>query len=160
VNQNSHTLSSSSAAADEAAIRALYQQLIDGWNASSGNAFAAPFEEDGDLVGFDGTHLKGRQEIGPFQQYLFDMFLKGSRLVGKVRSVRFLTPDVAVMHAVGGTLMAGQTDLESERNSVMTLVAVKRGGKWALAAFQNTRAAYIARPEESQKLTEELQALL
>jgi uncharacterized protein (TIGR02246 family) len=44
-------MSSSAAAADEAAIRALYQQVIDGWNAGSGDAFAAPFEEDADQGG-------------------------------------------------------------------------------------------------------------
>jgi uncharacterized protein (TIGR02246 family) len=158
MNQNSHTLSS--ATDDKAAIRSLYQQLMDGWNAASGYAFAAPFEEDGDLVGFDGTHIKGRQEIASFHQHLFDMFLKGSRLIGKVRSMRFLTSNVAVMQAVGGTVMAEQSDLEPERNSVQTLVAVKRNGKWSLAAFQNTRATYMGRLEESQKLTEELRALL
>ena len=158
MNQNSHTLSS--ATDDKAAIRSLYQQLMDGWNAASGYAFAAPFEEDGDLVGFDGTHIKGRQEIASFHQHLFDMFLKGSRLIGKVRSMRFLTSNVAVMHAVGGTVMAEQSDLKPERNSVQTLVAVKRNEKWSLAAFQNTRATYMGRPEESQKLTEKLRALL
>jgi uncharacterized protein (TIGR02246 family) len=158
MNQYSQTLSS--ADADQASICAIYQQLMDGWNAGSGDAFASPFEEDGDLVGFDGTHFRGRQEIALFHQHLFDMFLKGSRLVGKVRSVRFLTSQVAVMHAIGGTVMPGQTHLESERNSVQTLVAVKRNGKWSLAAFQNTRATYISKPEEFQKLTEELQALL
>jgi uncharacterized protein (TIGR02246 family) len=157
MNHNSQTLSS---AADEAAIRALYQQLMDGWNAANGGAFASPFEEDADLVGFDGTSIKGRHEIALFHQRLFDMFLKGSRLVGKVRSLRFATPDVAVMHTVGGTVMAGQTDLDPERNSTQTLVAVKRNGKWILAAFQNTRATYNGRPEESQKLTEELRSLL
>lgn len=86
--------------------------------------------------------------------------LKGSRLVGKVRSVRFLISNVAVMHAVGGTVMAGQSDLDPERNSIQTLVAVKRNGKWRLAAFQNTRATYMGRPEESQKLAEELRAVL
>jgi uncharacterized protein (TIGR02246 family) len=70
MNQNSQTMSSS-AAADEAAIRALYQQVIDGWNAGSGDAFAAPFEEDADQVGFDGTHFKGRKEIASFHQDLF-----------------------------------------------------------------------------------------
>ncbi len=50
----------------------LYQQLMDGWNKGSGEAFAAPFAEDGDLVGMDGTHLKGRQEIISFNQQLFD----------------------------------------------------------------------------------------
>src|SRR5262245_1578754 len=110
---SSQTLSS---ATDEAAIRELYQQMIDGWNAGSGHDFAAPFEEDGDQVGFDGTHFRGRQEIASFHQHLFDMFLKGSSLVGKVRSVRFLTYNVAVIHAVGGTVMAGQTELDPERN--------------------------------------------
>ena len=80
--------SSTSRSADEAAIRALYQQLMNGWNKGSGEAFAAPFAEDGDLVGMDGTHLKGRQEIISFNQQLFDTYVKGSRLVGKVRSVR------------------------------------------------------------------------
>lgn len=80
--------SSTSRSADEAAIRALYQQLMDGWNKGSGEAFAALFAEDGDLVGMDGTHLKGRQEIISFNQQLFDTYVKGSRLVGKVRSVR------------------------------------------------------------------------
>ena len=86
------------------------------------------------------------------------MFLKGSRLVSKVRSVRFVTSDVAVMHAVGGTVMAGQSDIDPERNSIHTLVAVKSrsGDKWRLAAFQNTRAQFIGRPEQSQALTEEL----
>jgi uncharacterized protein (TIGR02246 family) len=39
-----------------------------GWNKDSEKAFAAPFAEDGDLVGFDGTCLKGRKEIALFHQ--------------------------------------------------------------------------------------------
>jgi uncharacterized protein (TIGR02246 family) len=149
-----------SAAVDEAAILALYQQAMDGWNRGSGEAFAAPFAGDGDLVGFDGTHLKGRQEISSFHQQLFDTYVKGTRLVGKIRSVRFLTSDVALMHVVGGTIMADQTDIEPERNSVQTLVATKNRGEWRLAAFQNTRAQYLGRPKEAQALTEELRRLL
>ena len=147
--------------ADEMAIRSLYQQLMDGWNEGSGEAFAAPFAEDGDLVGFDGTHLKGRQEIISFHQQLFSSYVKGSRLVGKVRRVRFLTSDVAIMHVIGGTIMAGQTDIDPERNSVQTLVSTKDSkGKWRLAAFQNTRAQYFGRPKGAQALTEELRKLL
>lgn len=146
---------------DETSIPALYQQLMDGWNEGSGEAFAAPFAEDGDLVGFDGTLLNGRQEIISFHQQLFYKYVKGTRLVGKVRSVRFLTPHVAIMHAVGGTIMAGQTDIDPERNSVHTLVAERGGqGEWRLTAFQNTRAQYLGRPEQSLALTEELRKLL
>ena len=125
--------------ADEAAVRALYQQLMDGWNQGSGDAFAAVFTEDGDLIGFDGTHFKGRQEIAPFHQRLFDKWLKGSRLVGQVKDVRFLSPDVALLHAVGGTIMRGKTRHSPERDSIQTLVATRQNGEWRLAAFQNTR---------------------
>jgi uncharacterized protein (TIGR02246 family) len=134
---------------------------MNGWNSGSGKVFATPFAENGDLVGFDGTHLKGRQEIDSFHQQLFDTYVKGSRLVRRMRSVRFLMPDVAIMYAVSGTIMSGQTDIEPERNSVQTLVAMKDSGrKWWLVAFQNTRAQYFGRPEQSQALTEELRGLL
>jgi uncharacterized protein (TIGR02246 family) len=125
--------------ADEAAVRDLYQELMDGWNRGSGEAFAAAFAHDGDLVAFDGTHFEGREEIAPFHQQLFDKWLKGSRLVGRVEEVRFLSPDVAVMHAVGSTVMRGKTEPSPERDSIQTLVATRESGEWRIAAFQNTR---------------------
>ena len=125
--------------ADEAAVRGLYQQLMDGWNRGSGDAFAAVFAEDGDLVAFDGTHFEGREEIAPFHQQLFDKWMKGSRLVGQVKDVRFLSPDIALMHAVGGTVMRGKSEPSPERDSIQTLVAIRRDGEWRFAAFQNTR---------------------
>ncbi len=125
--------------ADEAAVRDLYQQLMDGWNQGSGAAFAAVFTQDGDLVAFDGTHFKGRQEIAPFHQQLFDKWLKETRLVGQVEHVRFLSPEVALMHAVGSTVMRGKSEPSPERDSIQTLVATRQGGEWRIAALQNTR---------------------
>jgi uncharacterized protein (TIGR02246 family) len=104
--------------ADEAAVRDLYQQLMDGWSRGSGEAFAAVFTQDGDLVAFDGTHFKGRREIAPFHQQLFDRWMKATRLVGQVEAVRFLSSDVALLHAVGGTVMRGKTEPSPERDSI------------------------------------------
>ncbi len=64
-------------AAEEAA-RTLYQRMMDGWNVSSGGAFAGPFAEDGDLIAFDGTHFKGGREITQSQQRLFDTHPQGN----------------------------------------------------------------------------------
>jgi uncharacterized protein (TIGR02246 family) len=111
----------------------------------SAEAFAAPFAEDGHLVAFDGTHFTRRDEIISFQQPLFDTWLKGTRLVGEVKSVEFLSPDVALMHALGGTVMRGKSRPSPERDSIQTLVAVRRGGEWRLAAFQNTRVRPMGR---------------
>jgi uncharacterized protein (TIGR02246 family) len=112
----------------EAVIRALHQQMMDAWNKGSGEVYAAPFAEDDDLIGFDGTHFKGRQEIASFHQRLFDTHLKGTRLIGKVTSIRFLSPEVALMYAVGETVMRGKSTPSPERDSIQTLVATRRGG--------------------------------
>lgn len=126
--------------ADEAAVREVYEQFMDAWNRGSGAALAQVFTPDGDLVGFDGTHLHGRQEIAQFHQRLFDKWLRGSRLVGEVSDVRFLGPEVAVLHAVGGTILRGKRAPAPERDSIQTLVAARdEDGSWRLAAFQNTR---------------------
>jgi len=78
---------------DEAAIRALYQQKMDNWNAGNGKAFAEPYTENSDYIGFDGTYLKGSQEISSFHQMLFVKFLKGSRLWLGRRVIAFLHSD-------------------------------------------------------------------
>jgi uncharacterized protein (TIGR02246 family) len=126
--------------ADEEAVRdLLYRELMEGWNRGSGEDFAAVFTEDGDLVAFDGTHFEGRAQIAPFHQELFDKWMKGTRLVGRVKDVRFLSPNVALMHAVGSTIKRAKSVPSPERDSIQTLVATRQNGEWRFAAFQNTR---------------------
>jgi uncharacterized protein (TIGR02246 family) len=125
-----------------------------------GMHFAAPYTDVCDYIGFDGTYLKGREEIASLHQMLFDKFVKGSRLVGKIRSIRFLTSDIAIVVAVGGTVMVGQSDIDPERNSIHMLVAINQNANWRFTAFQNSRAQFIGRPEEAQALTNELRQLL
>jgi hypothetical protein len=51
------------------------------------------------------------------------------------RSSRFLISDVAVMHAVGGTVMAGDTNLEPERNLFRRLLLSSATADGALPRF-------------------------
>jgi uncharacterized protein (TIGR02246 family) len=134
---------SPSRAGDDAAVRALYTELIAGWNEGIGARFAAAFIEDGDLIAFDGTRQHGRDEIERVQQELFDKWMKGTRLTGSVTDVQFLDSDTAVMHAVGGTIKRGKTMPARARDSIQTLVAVRSGEGWRLAAFHNTRVRPI-----------------
>src|SRR5215510_5200797 len=105
--QTTQILASNSA--DEDAIRAIHQRMIDAWNAGDGAAFAAPFTDDADFVAWEGTHLKGRQEIASFTQRVFDTVVTGSRLEGEVTFVRLLSPALAVMHSVVRMAFRGQT---------------------------------------------------
>jgi uncharacterized protein (TIGR02246 family) len=118
---------------------------MEGWNQGSGEAFAAPFAEDADFVAFDGERFRGREEIARFHDAEFKTHLKGTRLTGDVTGMRFLGNDVAVMHASGGTVLRGKSEPAPERNSIQTLVAVRRNGEWKVVAFQNTRVRPIGR---------------
>jgi uncharacterized protein (TIGR02246 family) len=126
---------------DEAAIDALLRQLVEAWNRSDGEAFGAGFDEDADYIVFNGVHLKGRQQIAAVHQQLFDTVLKGTRLGdgNTTRTLRFLSADVALVHTMGSLRRPGQDDLSPEQNSIQTFVLVKRGERWSIAAFQNTR---------------------
>jgi uncharacterized protein (TIGR02246 family) len=144
---------------DEAQIRALYQQLLDGWNRRNAHDFPALVAEDGNLVGFDGSQMNGRVEIESEIGRIFADHETAAYL-GKVREVRFLTPDVAILRAVVGMVPPGQTDINPTVNAVQSLVAANRDGQWRIALFQNTPAQFHGRPDLAQQLTEELRQLL
>lgn len=126
-------------AADEAAIRTLLQQLNKTWGEA--DAYGMLFTEDADYVTFDGSHARGRSEIVEAHRPLFEGILKGSRLVevGMPVEVRFLAPDVALVHSGGAVLRRNQKKPSRGAISVQTLIAVKREDHWLFAAFQNTR---------------------
>jgi uncharacterized protein (TIGR02246 family) len=82
-----------------------------------------------------------------------------ARYVAKVRNVRLLTTDIAVLRAVVGMVPAGQTDLNPDANAVQTLLVISNGGDWRIA-LQNTPAQYHERPDATEALTAELRELL
>lgn len=125
-------------AADESAIRALAQKCIEAWNKGSGEAFAAQFAEDSDFVVGNGMHLKGRKQNASNHQQIFDTFFKGTRLWLQVKSVRFLRPDVALMHTLGRVLKPGESDASPEPETIQTWMVSKHGNEWVVDAFHNT----------------------
>jgi uncharacterized protein (TIGR02246 family) len=128
---------------DEAQIRALFEDLLGDWGRGDGGAYGSRFTEDADYVAFDGTHTRGRREISTSHQQLFDKYLQGTRLTGRILSIKFFRPDVALVHATGGSIMRGKTRPSPERASIQTLVAVREGEEWRFAAFHNCRVRPI-----------------
>lgn len=124
---------------DEAAIRALFQKVIDGWNKGDGEFYAESFDEEADYIAFDGSHTSGRAEIAATHQELFDKWLKGTRLVGEIKNIRFLTAETALVLTTGGTILKGKDKPTTERDSIQTLVAVKENADWKFTAFHNNR---------------------
>jgi uncharacterized protein (TIGR02246 family) len=145
--------------ADEMEIRALYQQLLESWNTRNAAGFAALFTNDGSSIGFDGSMLDGPAEIESSLSQIFAHH-QTAPYVAKVRNVRFLTSNVAILRAVVGMVPPGQSDLNPAVNSIQTLTATKQGDQWGIALLQNTPAQFHGRPELVQQLTDELRQLL
>jgi uncharacterized protein (TIGR02246 family) len=148
-----------SPSADEAKVSALYRQLLDCWNRRAAAEFAALFAEDGNSVGFDGSQLNGRSEIEASLRQIFADHPTAA-YIAKIREVRFLTSEIAILRAVAGMVPAGQTDLNPAVNAVQSLVACQSTSRWRIALFQNTPAQFHGRPELAQELTAELRQLL
>ena len=124
---------------DEAGVRALMQRLNDAWGEGDADAYAALFTEDADYVIFDGSLAKGRAAIAEVHRPLFEGFMKGSRLAGQTTAIRFLAPDIALVHGKGAVLRKNQQRPSRRALSVQTTIVIRQGDRWLITAFQNTR---------------------
>ena len=140
---------------DEDEVRALHRRYLDSWNGGDPSGIADLFADDGSIVGFDGSMVNGRADIEVHLNAVFADH-EPARYVGKVREVRPLGGDVALLRAVVGMVPPGGNDLNPHVNAVQSLVVA--GGRVAL--LQSTPAQFHGRPEESQALIDELRQLI
>ena len=121
-------------ASDEAAIRDSVKQMATGWNTKSGEVFAKPFAEDADYVVINGSYIKGREAIEKGHQQIFDTIYKDTTIELNVKQIRFLRPDVAVVH------VSARRDGPAKEvmNAMITMVVLKDKQGWKISAFQNT----------------------
>ncbi len=82
-------------------------------------------------------HIKGRSAIAKGHQQIFDAIYKVSRVAVTIKQMRFLRPDVAVVHSESNLTFKVNGE-EKKGSGFVTLVMTKDKGKWSIAAFQNT----------------------
>jgi uncharacterized protein (TIGR02246 family) len=140
-------------------IRLLYEQILIAWNQQDAAAMAARFEEDGNIVGFDGSQADSRAAI---EDHLRPIFADHptAAYVAKVREVRMLGRDVGLLRAVVGMIPPNSDDINPAGNTIQTLVAIQNADGWQAALFQSTPAAWHGRPQDSADLTEELRDVM
>ena len=136
-------------------VRLLYQELLKAWNEKNARKMADLIAENGNLVGFDGSQIDGRRQVESVLGKIFADHPTAA-YVSIVRELRLLSPDVALLRAVAGMVPPGQSDINPAVNAVQSLIAAKEQGRWRIALFHNTPAAFHGRPELSEQLTEEL----
>ena len=83
----------------DARVAALYEELIAGWNAQDADRYAAPFADDGVVIGFDGSEMVGREAIAEEMRRIFADH-ETADYVAKVRSIVTLGPGAGSAGAV------------------------------------------------------------
>ncbi|MBO7747833.1 SgcJ/EcaC family oxidoreductase [Paenibacillus sp. MWE-103] len=144
---------------DELEIVRLYAAMLAGWNDRSAEAMAAPFAEEGELIGFDGSEASGRAGILAHLAPIFAHH-KTPRYCVIVASVKLIAADAAILRAYSGLVPDGAADIDPKLNAQHALTAAKREGRWAIALFQNTPAQFHMEPERGAEITAALRALL
>ena len=151
---------------DANAITDRYHALLDAWNRRRGDDFAAQFTDDGEVVGFDGSRYVGAAAIAAAMNAVFAGH-ETARYVAAVRSVRPLGRDAAVLSA-GAAMVArwpiravqGRR-LPSGHDHPAAARTVLFATLWTPAGDLHVGTTHLAwRPEESERLTAELRALL
>lgn len=140
-------------------IQNLYQKLIDAWNKRDAQGMALLFAEQGVQIGFDGSKVIGQEEILSHLAPIFEDH-PTAPFVTKVKDIRLLGTDAAILLAIAGMIPPGKTDIEPAVNAHQTLIAAKKDHEWRIELFQNTPAQFHGRPELVEEMTVELRQLL
>ena len=130
---------------DEAAIKRIALERIESFNRHEAPQ-AASFTADADFVNVYGMWRKGRAEIEARQKERMETALKEAKITLIDLRVRFIKPDVAILHETHE--MSGMLTPDGEKmpphKELSIRVLVKQQGKWLITAFHNT----IVRPVE------------
>ncbi|WP_369823686.1 SgcJ/EcaC family oxidoreductase [Sporosarcina sp. P19] len=140
-------------------INSLYRRLIEAWNKRDAKGMAELFTEQGIQIGFDGSKMVGREDILSHLASIFENHRTAS-FVTKVKDVRAIGTDTAIVQAIAGMIPPGKTDIEPTVNALQTLVTVNKDGNWKIELFQNTPAQFHGRPELVEQMTDELRRLI
>jgi uncharacterized protein (TIGR02246 family) len=123
--------------ADEDAIREIELRFNEAWGRHDADGMVDSLADDAQFVTVNGAWTKTRAGFRDLMLRLHGANgpFRSSRRETPEMHVRFLAPDVAIVHS--RFHIYGDID-ESERTSIGTRVARKLDGRWRTVAVQNT----------------------
>ena len=128
---------------DEVAIRELFGLLLDDWGRGRRRGLRLPVHRRCRVRRLRRDAYQGAPGDRRLTPTALRQVPQGHAPDGPRLSMKFVRPDVALIHATGGTVMRDKTKPSPERDSIQTLVAVREGAEWRFAAFHNSRVRPI-----------------
>ena len=124
--------------ADEKDVRSIGAQIQDAWNKADAKMLADLWLTDGDYVSSTGRAAHGRAEVQKAFAEQWATLYKGTKIAHTFTSVNFVRRDVAI--ADGAFEITGMRDSAGKilptRSGLSTIVAVKKGDRWYVAALR------------------------
>jgi uncharacterized protein (TIGR02246 family) len=133
---------------DERAIRQTADDFAKAYNAHDAQAIAKLFAPDGELASEEGDVQQGRDEIAEEFAAVFEQFPE-AKIKIEIRSVRFLTPNVAVED---GTASVVRTPGDAATPTRYTVIHSKQDGRWQIASTRDYSAGEDLGVEELAQL--------
>jgi uncharacterized protein (TIGR02246 family) len=130
--------------ADESNIHNIFLVFQKSWNRHDMKLFSSIFSADADFVNVAGNHWKGRSEIEAKHAKAHDSQLNESTLEVERIEVRFIGPEIAVVHtdlSVRGDKDPNGIVRTGVRHTILSAIVLKQDDVWVIAAAQNTNKA-------------------
>jgi len=126
--------------ADSAAIKQCVAAWEDAWNRHDAHATAMRYVEDGDFSSTTGIPSHGWKELEDHYTAIFTTFLKDAHRTDTVKSIRFLTPEIASVdidwQMTGAKTRDGQ-DVPI-RKGLLTWIVTKHNGQWMITIYHES----------------------
>jgi uncharacterized protein (TIGR02246 family) len=139
---------------DAETVRELPQAFCAAFNNHDGHQLAQIMAEDVDFVTVGATWLHGRGDFDKYHSRLLGGRFNGVKIAPLQVAVRFLRPDIAVVHwswTASGDRNPDGTPRQ-RRYGLMTMVAEKRQDKWLVVVSQNDNS-FPGIPPEFEGIT-------
>jgi len=126
--------------ADSAAIKQCVAAWEAAWNRHDAHATAIRYVEDGDFSSTTGVPSHGWKELENHYNEIFTTFLKDAQRTDTVKSIRFLTPEIASVDIDWQMTGAKTRDGKDapNRKGLLTWIVTKHNGQWMITIYHES----------------------
>jgi uncharacterized protein (TIGR02246 family) len=125
---------------EQGAVREIVVAFEAAWNRHDPDRFAALLAEDAEWVNVVGWWWRGQSNVKRGFEWIHQVLFKNTPWRVDSISIRFPTPDTAIAAVTGttGSYTTPDGAAVPGKRDRLSIVAVKRSGRWLIVSGQNT----------------------
>ena len=134
---------SAQTSADTAAIRQIVEDEITAWDQGDATAYSRHFAANGTFTNIRGEFFTGYAGFLRQHEMIFESLFKHTKLQQDIVSLRFITPDVAVVEVLTAVTGVARPpprmtlDGQGRLRTRLLQVVARQAGEWKIVAYHN-----------------------